>query len=176
MFWFESRMMLCIVEYSRPDIANATHKLLKVMIGTHQAAFLKMNEADEYVLDTRNLVLKIEPNMKEKELWHIICFSKSDYSGDPVTRKSISEYILDALGAQVSWQSKAYKNMTQSHSETEWVALLETVKDLMHVVCLLQSMMILIKLLVMVRVDNMGAIFMAGIITVASHTKHMDIR
>ena len=28
----------------------------------------------------------------------------------------------------------------------------------------------------MVRVDNLGAIFMAGNVTAASHTKHMDIR
>ena len=28
----------------------------------------------------------------------------------------------------------------------------------------------------MIRVDNLGAIFMAGIITAARHVKHVDIR
>ena len=41
---------------------------------------------------------------------------------------------------------------------------------------LLGSMLIVIKYLIMVRVDNTGAIFMASNITTTCHTKHVDIR
>ena len=46
----------------------------------------------------------------------------------------------------------------------------------MSVLQLLRSMKISIKLLVMVRLDNVGAIFMANNITTMSCTKRMDIR
>ena len=46
----------------------------------------------------------------------------------------------------------------------------------MFVIQLLVSMKISVKYPVMVRVDNVGTIFMASNITTMSHTKHMDIR
>ena len=65
--------------------------------------------------------------------------------------------------------------MTLSSSEAEWVALFEALKEVMFVIQLLGSMTILVKLPVMVRVDNVGAILMASNITTTSCTMHMDI-
>ena len=45
----------------------------------------------------------------------------------------------------------------------------------MLMVQLLGSMKIIVKYPVMVRVDNVGAIFMASNITTTCHTKHVDI-
>ena len=41
---------------------------------------------------------------------------------------------------------------------------------------LLQSIKISVKLPVMVRVDNVGEIFMAGNVAAISHTKHVNMR
>ena len=57
-----------------------------------------------------------------------------------------------------------------------YFALSEPVKEVMFVVQLLGSMKIVVKYPVMVRVNNMGAIFMASNITITCHTKHVDIR
>ena len=46
----------------------------------------------------------------------------------------------------------------------------------MFVVQLLESIQIVVKYPVMVRVDNVGVIFMASNITAMNHTKHVDIR
>ena len=46
----------------------------------------------------------------------------------------------------------------------------------MFVIQLLGSMKISVELLVTVRVDDVGAIFMASNITTMSYTKHVDIR
>ena len=58
----------------------------------------------------------------------------------------------------------------------EYIALSEAVKVVMFVVQLLGSMKIAAKYPVMVRVDNVGAIFMASNITTTCHTKHVDRR
>ena len=65
--------------------------------------------------------------------------------------------------------------MSLSSSEAEWMTLSEAIKEVMFIVKLLQTMNISVKLLVTIRVDNVGAMFMAGNVTVASYTKHVDI-
>ena len=66
--------------------------------------------------------------------------------------------------------------MSFFNSEAEYISLSEAVREVMFVIQLLGSMKILVKCPFMVRVDNVGAIFMARNITTTSHTKHMDIR
>ena len=54
--------------------------------------------------------------------------------------------------------------------------MIEAVKEMMFVIQPLGSMKIAVECPVMVRVDNVGAIFMESNITTTCHTKHMDIR
>ena len=55
----------------------------------------------KYVLDTKNLGVKIEPMVNSNEPWEIVSFSNSDYAGDPVSRRSTSGFILYVLGVSV---------------------------------------------------------------------------
>ena len=79
------------------------------------------------------------------------------------------------LGVPVSWRSKSQKSVSLSSSEAEYIALSEASKEVMFVAQLLESMQITVKYPVMVRVNNVGAIFMASNIMTTSHTKHVDI-
>ena len=56
------------------------------------------------------------------------------------------------------------------------ILLLSYFVNVMVVIQLMGSMKILVEYPVMVRVDNVDAIFMASNITTISCTKHMDIR
>ena len=60
--------------------------------------------------------------------------------------------------------------------EAEWEALSEPIKEVIFIAKLLQSMNVSVELSVMVRVDNVVAIFMADNVTVTCHAKHVDIR
>ena len=106
----------------------------------------------------------------------IVYFSGSNYAGDPVSRKSISGFILYVLDVPVSWQSKAKKSMTCLSSEAEWVALPEAVKEVMFMMQLLGITKISVKLPVMVRVDDVRVLFMTSNMTTTSCTKHVDIK
>ena len=94
----------------------------------------------------------------------------------PVSRQSISGFTLYVLGVPVSWHSKLQKSVSLSFSEVENVTLSEADKEVMFVALLLEIMQIAVKYPVMVRVNNVGAIFMASNITTTSHTKHVDIQ
>jgi hypothetical protein len=66
--------------------------------------------------------------------------------------------------------------VTLSSSEAEWVAALEAVKEICFVYQLLTEIGIKVELPIVVRVDNIGAIFMGENVQVSQRTKHVDAR
>jgi hypothetical protein len=171
-------LLLFLVKHSRPDIANVTRELSKVLDGPTQAAYKELKRAIKFVLDTEQYGLKIEPRIPENsgEAWDLILFSDSDWAGDKDTRISVSGYVVFLLGVPISWKSKGQKSVTLSSSEAEFVALTEAAKEIKFIVQILQSMGIPVKLPVICRVDNVGAIFMAENINTTSRSKHVDLK
>ena len=169
-------MLLYLVKHSRPDIANSVRELSKVLDGSTSHSFKEMLRVIKYVLDTKNLGLKIFPNLDNNEQWELTCYTDSDYAGDPETRRSVSGYILYVKNVPVCWCSKAQRAVTLSSSEAEWYALSEATKEIIFVLQLLESIHIKVRLPIIVRVDNVGAIFLSGNINTASRSKHIDIR
>ena len=126
-------MLLWLVKHSRPDIANCVRELSKVLDGTTEAAYKEMLRVIKYVLDTKNLGLKIEPTEGRNTPSDLVCFSDSDYAGDPETRCSVYGYVLYIKGVPVAWRSKGQRSVTLSSSEAEWIALSEAVKEIMFI-------------------------------------------
>ena len=60
-------MLLYLVKYSRPDIANAVRQMSKVLDGATPAAYKEMMRIIKYVLDTKNLALKVKPMQEDEE-------------------------------------------------------------------------------------------------------------
>ena len=103
-------------------------------------------------------------------------YTDSDYAGDKSTRISVTGYILFFMGVPIIWKSKSQKSITLSSSEAEYVALSEAEKEIKFVYQLLLSIGIQVKLPIVVRVDNVGAIFMSENTSTSGRTKHIDIR
>ena len=156
------RMLLYLVEHSRPDIANVTRELSKANNGANPAAYKELLRVIKYVVKTENLGLRLKRTGNSNEPWEIVCFSNNDYAGDPVSKRSISGFVLYVLDIPVSWRSKSQKSISLSSSEVEHITLTEAVREVMFVPKLLESTQIVVKYPVMVRVDNIGAIFMAS--------------
>ena len=74
------------------------------------------------------------------------------------------------------WRSKGQRIITLSSTEAEYFALSEAVKEILFVLQILECMKISVILPVIVRVDNVGAIFMYKNVATTSCTKHIDIR
>ena len=106
-------MLLYLVKYIRPNIANMTRELSKVNIGVNFAAFCEMLHVIVYLLDTENLVLKLEPFGDGSSF-----LSYNNYASDPISRRIIICFILYLLVALFSWHSKAQKSLILSSSET----------------------------------------------------------
>jgi hypothetical protein len=170
-------MLLYLVKHSRPDIANPVCELAKVLNGANLAQYKEMLRLCKFVLDTKTLGLKMVPTLGEdKEPWDLECFSDSDYTGDPDSRRSVSGFILYVRGVPISWRSNGQRSVTLSSTEAEWVAFSDAVKEIMFVMQLLESLKLSVAIPIVVRVDNIGAKFMAENVTTTSRTKHVDIR
>ena len=130
----------------------------------------------KFVLDTKEYGLKIKPVIdKADEAWSVTMFTNSDYAGDVKTCVSVMGFCILLLGIPVSWQSKSQRSITLLLSKAKFVALSEAAKEVKFIVQIMQSIGIKVKLPVIMRVDNVGAIFMAENLTTSQHKKHEDI-
>ena len=113
------------------------------------------------MLDTKHYGLQIEPKGELNGGWELRMYTNSDYAGDKTTRIRVTGYILFFMGVPIIWKSKSQKSFTLSSSEAEYVVLSEAAKEIKFVHQLLLSIGIQVKLPIVVRVDNVGAIFMS---------------
>ena len=89
-------MLLYLINYSRPDLANIVRELSKCMDGANLAAYKEMQRVIKFVLDTKMLCLKIQPK-HESEEWDLISFCDSDWAGDPESRISVTGFVVYSL-------------------------------------------------------------------------------
>ena len=111
---------------------NPVRELSKALDGALPSDFKEMLRVTKFVLDTKHIGLKIEPNI-EDGMWHLKMLSDSDFAGDKETRISVTGYILYFCGVPIAWKSKGQKNITLSSSEAEYVACSEAVKEVQFV-------------------------------------------
>ena len=170
-------MLLYLVKHSRPDISNAVRELTKVVMdkATHKD-LQEMLRIVKHVLDTKDLGLRIEPKVQNTLIWTMIMWSDSDWGGDKDNRLSVSGMALFVCGDLVAWRSKQQKSVALSSSDAELVAASEAVKEIVFVMQVLKSIGIPVETPVIVRVDNMGAIFMAENASSSVRTRHIDIK
>ena len=145
------------------------------MDGASHAAYKEMLRVMKFVLDTKQYCLKIQPKDEGKE-WDLVSYCDSDWDGDAETRISVTGFIIYLLGVPICWRSKGQKGVTLSSSEAEYVAISEAVKEIRFIYYLLESIGINIELPIVVRCDNVGAIFMAENSSSGVRTRHIDTR
>jgi len=169
-------MLLYLLKHSRPCLANPVRELAKALDGANMAAYKELMRVIKFVLDTKSYGLKVEPKIESKDQpWSLTVFTDSDYAGDSDTRISVTGFCIFLLGVPVSWKSCAQKSVTLSSSKAEFVALLEATKEVKFVIQVLQSMGVEVELPMIVRVDNVGAMFIAENVTTSQCTKHINI-
>ena len=169
-------MLLFLIKHSRPDIANCTRELSKVLDGATVSAYKEMIRVIKFVVSTKEWGLKFCPKFEDGKKWTLTMYTDSDYGGDKETRISVTGYILFFMGVPIIWKSKSQRSITLSSSEAEYVALSEAAKDIKFAYQLLKSIGIEVTLPITVRVDNVGAIFMSENTSTSGRTKHVDIR
>ena len=171
-------MLLYLVKHSRPDIANATRELSKCMDRATPAAFKEMLRVIKFVPDTKDYGLKIRPLQLDlsNPKWNLVVYSDSDWAGDKEKRTSVTGFIIFFMDVPIIWKSKAQASVALSSTKAEYYAISEAAKEAKFVYQLLKGLGIEIELPIIMRVDNVGAIFMSENPGGSSRTRHIDTR
>ena len=167
-------MLLYLVKYSRPDIANCVRELAKM---SGKATLLNYNQllrCIKYVESTKHygtFALKLT-----EDNFTINAFCDSDYAGDYEIRRSTSGFIIYINGSPIVWKSKGQERVAYSSTEAEYIAMSNVCKEIMFIIQLLQQMNVKVKLPAILNIDNMGAIYLSSSQMSSQRTKHIDIR
>jgi hypothetical protein len=86
-------MLLFLIKYSRPDLANVVRELSKCMDAASHAAYKEMLRVMKFVVDTKQYCLKMRP-IEEGKDWDLVSYCNSNWAGDAETRKSVTGFII----------------------------------------------------------------------------------
>jgi hypothetical protein len=168
----------CMGKNSRPDMSNAVRELSKCMDRAAYGTYQEMPCVVKFVLDTKNYCLKIQPNFDSKNInsWKLKVFFDSDWAGDLEMRISVTGSIVYLQNIPVCWRSKAQRGVTLSISKAEYVAMSEVVKEIRFIHFILKDIGIELELPIVVKSDNVGALFMILNSSTGVRSRHVDTR
>jgi hypothetical protein len=139
-------------------------------------AYNQLLRVIKFVIDTKTFGLKVQPRLDNNLGWDLKIFFDIDWAGDPKTRVSVTGFIIYLLNVPICWHSKSQKGVTLSSTEAEYVTTSEAVKELEFVYYLLSNLHIKVNLSIVVKTDNIGAMFMSENASTGFRTRHVDTR
>jgi hypothetical protein len=139
-------------------------------------AYNELLRVIKLVIDTKSFGLKVQPKLDNNLGWDLKIFCNSYWAGDPKTRVSVTGFIIYLLSVPICWRSKSQKGVNLSKTEAEYVAISEAVKELKFIYYLLSDLHIKINLPIVVKADNIGAIFMSENASTGFRTRQVDTR
>jgi hypothetical protein len=174
----------------RPDIMYTTHQIAKYLSDPRQSHGEAILYLVCYLKKTHDLGLKFKPDPKKG----FECYCDANVSGnwnkaftavDPSTgtAKSRSGWIIFYAGCPVSWASKLQSQVVLSTTEAEYIAMSQSLCDVIPVMNLLAEMrgqdfqVICNKPHVYCKVfeDNSGALELARLPTLHPRTKYINV-
>ena len=129
-----------------------------------------------FVLDTKYVRLKIQTNFEGKNSWKLKVFSDSNWAGEPERRISVTGFIVYLQDLPVCWNSKAQRGVPLSSSDAEYVAMYEAVKKIRFIYFILCEIWIKVEFPIVVKTDNVGALFISQNSLTGVRSRHVDTR
>ena len=105
----------------------------------------------------------------------VVVYSDSDFAEDVVDRKSYNGSVTFLDGNLVAWSAGKQRFTACSSTETEYVVVSESCKDGLHLVHFLTEFLPPVLPSIM-KMDNMGALFMGKNDVSNKRSKHIDLR
>ncbi len=122
------------------------------------------------------LQLKLAPKQEDAILWELKIYLDSDWAGDKDNHRLVTGFIIFLVGVPIMWRSKAQGSVALSSTGAMFYALSKATREIKFIVQVLISMGIPVKLPVIVRVDDVRAMFMSKNVLTSLRTKHVDTR
>lgn len=159
---------------TRPDISYATSQLSKYLEHPTQASMKSAIHLLWYLKGTQNTGIHFTKG--SKTLTMLEGYSDADFAGDTEDRKSTTGVVTIVYGSPVNWFSKKQPLVTNSTTIAKYIAMSESVKDIIWTCSLLDELRLCQYNPTNIHIDNAAARQLAADPKFHSCTKHIDIK
>lgn len=164
-------MLLYLSTNTRPDISASVSILSQKVSKPTVTDLNEVTRVIRYLKMTKNLKLHLGGPSSE-----LIAHSDANWGEDRADRKSNSGYVVTLNGGAISWCCRKQNLVTLSSAEAEYVAICETVKEVMWLSGLVEFFDVFVPKPVTVMTDSQSCVAMVKDSKYSSRTKHMDIK
>ena len=138
-------MLMYLAANTRPDIAFAVHQAARFSHAPRQSHAIAVKRILRYLKETQDKGLIMTPTADQR----VDCYVDSDFAGafavenpqDPISVKSRTGYVILYRGSPLLWVSKMQTQVALSTMEAEYVALSQSMRDLIPIRQILEEIM-----------------------------------
>ena len=139
-------MLMYLANNSRPDIAHAVHACARYTHSPKKSHATAVKHILRYLKGTQDKGMLLCPN----KLHELNCYVDSDFAGnytsfpdqDPTSVKSRTGYVILYQSCPVLWVSKMQTQCALSTMESEYIALSQSMRDLIPLREILKEIMV----------------------------------
>ena len=138
-------MLMFLSANTRPDISFAVHQAARFSHAPRQSHAIAVKRILRYLKETSNKGMLMTPSDEQR----VDCYVDSDFAGnfavenshDPVSVKSRTGYVIMYRGSPLLWVSKLQTQVALSTMEAEYVALSQSMRDLIPIRQILEEIL-----------------------------------
>ena len=138
-------MLMFLSANTRPDLSYAVHQAARFSHAPRHSHAVAVKRILRYLQTTKDKGMNLTPSSEQR----VDCYVDSDFAGmfavensqDPVSVKSRTGYVILYRGSPLLWVSKLQTQIALSTMEAEYVALSQSMRDLIPIRQILQEIM-----------------------------------
>ena len=138
-------MLMFLSANTRPDLSYAVHQAAWFSHAPRHSHAVAVKRILRYLQTTKDKGMLLTPSSEQR----VDCYVDSDFAGmfavensqDPVSVKSRTGYVILYRGSPLLWVSKLQTQIALSTMEAEYVALSQSMRDLIPIRQILQEIM-----------------------------------
>lgn len=162
---------LIYLSSTRPDLSYAIHILSQFMQKPKEDHWLAALKCVRYLKGTlgQGVLLKADSPL------HLTGWCDSDWASCPLTRKSLTGWIVQFGDSPISWKTKKQKTVSCSSAEAEYRAMAAITRELRWLKALLLDLGINHKDPMSLRCDSQAALHISANPVFHERTKHIEV-
>lgn len=160
---------------TRPDVAFSVNYLSRFLNTCSETHFKYALRILKYLYKTKDLSLTYSGNNFEKDDV-LKCFVDSDWAGDPSGGRSTTGYVIYLYNNPIFWKSKKQSCIAKSSTEAEYIALSESVTEIIFIKNLANELFVNVPLPIKMFEDNSGAVIIANYGNLTRKSRHISIQ
>lgn len=163
--------LLIYLTITRPEITYSVHILSQFMQAPKQEHWDAAMRVLRYLKSSpgQGIILP-----KDNDL-NLVGYCDSDWASCPLTRRSVSGYLMKLGSAPISWKTKKQTTVSRSSGEAEYRAIAHATSEIIWLRSLLKCLQVDCDSPTSLHCDNQAALHLAANPIFHERTKHIEV-